>query len=173
MGLVSLSGGQRPAVRIQLNPTSAAAYGLGFDQIRAISAANSNHAKGNFDGPDITFALDANSQLKTAAEYRQLVVASRNGVPVHLEDLARVTDGAEDARLAAWSGDAPAILVNIQRQPGANVVKVVDSIRALLPELVAALPSSVEVAELTDRTGTIRSSVRDVEAISSSPWASW
>jgi len=164
VGLVSLSGGQRPAVRIQLNPTSAAAYGLGFDQVRAaISEANSNQAKGNFDGPDVTFALDANSQLRTAADYRQLVVASRNGVPVRLEEIARVIEGAEDTHLAAWSGDRSAILVSVQRQPGANVVKVVDGIRALLPQLLASLPSSVAVAELTDRTRSIRASVRDVE----------
>ena len=163
VGLVSLSGGQRPAIRIQVNPKTAAAYGLGLDQIRAaIGASNSNQAKGNFDGPDVAFAVDANSQLKTDAEYRKIVVAARGGVAVHLGDVASVSEGAEDVRLGAWAGERPAILVNVQRQPGANVVRVVDSIRALLPALIASLPSSVEVTVLTDRTATIRESVRDV-----------
>jgi multidrug efflux pump len=163
VGLVSLSGGQRPAVHVRVNPESAAAYGLGLDQIRsAIAASNSNQAKGNLDGHDIAFAVDANSQLRTADEYRRVIVASRNGAPVRLVDIASVTDGAEDARLAAWSGERAAIVVNVQRQPGANVIHLVDSIRALLPELVATLPASVEVSVLTDRTRTIRDSVRDV-----------
>ena len=164
VGLVSLSGGQRRAVRIAVNPVSLASYGLGLDQLRAaIGAANSNQAKGNFDGLDLAFALEANSQLTTASEYRQLIVASRGGAPVRLGDVATVSDGAEDAHLAAWVNDRAAILVNIQRQPGANVIKVVDSIRQLLPELRASLPSAIEVKVLTDRTGTIRSSVRDVQ----------
>jgi multidrug efflux pump len=164
VGLVTLSGGQRRAVRVQVNPVSLASYGIGLDQVRAaIGAANSNQAKGNFDGPELAFALEANSQLTTASEYRQLIIASRAGAPVRLADVATVGDGAEDAHLAAWVNDRAAILVNIQRQPGANVIEVVDAIHDLLPELRTGLPAAVEVAVLTDRTGTIRSSVRDVQ----------
>ncbi len=164
VGLVSLGGGQRRAVRIRVNPASLASHGMGLDQLRAaIAAANSNQAKGNFDGVDLAYALDANSQLTTSSEYRQLIVASHDGAPVRLGDVAEVTDGAEDAHLAAWVGDRAAILVNIQRQPGANVIQVVDRIRDLLPELRAAMPRAIDVSVLTDRTGTIRSSVRDVQ----------
>lgn len=170
VGLVTLSGGQRPAVRIQVNPAALAAYGLGFDHIRtAIAAANSNQAKGNFDGPQQSSALDANSQLKSAQEYRQVVIALRNGSPgspgspVRLSDVAQVIDGAEDARLAAWADDEQALLVNIQRQPGANIIEVADRVQALLPELQASLPASVSVKVLTDRTAAMRHAVRDVQ----------
>ncbi|QAU33944.1 multidrug efflux RND transporter permease subunit [Janthinobacterium sp. 17J80-10] len=164
VGLVTLSGGQRPAVRIQVNPTALAAYGLGFDQLRAaISAANSNQAKGNFDGPQQASALEANSQLKSAYEYRQIVIAMRNGNPVRLADVAEVREAAEDAYLAAWADQDQAILINIQRQPGANVIEVVNRIRALLPELQSGLPASVEVKVLTDRTDSVRHAVRDVQ----------
>jgi len=164
VGLVSLGGGQRRAVRIRVNPVSLASYGIGLDQLRAaIAAANSNQAKGNFDGVDLAYALDSNSQLTTSAEYRQLIIASHQGAPVRLGDVADVSEGAEDAHLAAWVGERQAILLNIQRQPGANVIQVVDRIRELLPELRSALPQALDVSVLTDRTGTIRSSVRDVQ----------
>ncbi len=164
VGLVTLSGGQRPAVRVQLNPRALAANGLSFEQVRtAISNSNVNQAKGSFDGPERAFTLDANDQLHSAAQYRDVVVAYHDGAPVRLSDLGKVTEGAENARLAAWMNDAPAVILNIQRQPGANVIEVVDRIKQLLPQLRAALPASVDVAFLTDRTVTIRASVRDVQ----------
>jgi multidrug efflux pump len=164
VGLVSLAGGQRPAVRIQVNPAALAAYGIGFDQLRAaIGAANSNQAKGSFDGPLQAAALDANSQLRSAAEYRQVVLATRTGNPVHLADVADVREAPEDLHLAAWANDHQAILVNIQRQPGANVIDVAERIKALLPSLRASLPASVELTVLSDRTTTIRQAVHDVQ----------
>jgi multidrug efflux pump len=164
VGLVSLSGGQRPAVRIQANPTALAAYGLSLDDIRtAISNANTNQAKGSFDGPTRASTIDANDQLKSADEYKSMVVAYRNGSPVRLTDVADIVDGAENTRLAAWANQQPAIIVNIQRQPGANVIEVVDRIKQLLPQLQAGLPAAVDVTMLTDRTITIRASVHDVQ----------
>ncbi len=164
VGLVSLAGGQRPAVRIQLNPNSAAAYGLGLDTLRAaIAAANSSQAKGSFEGELRASTIDANTQLRGANEYRELIVAWRNGAPVRLEQIASVSDGAEDLRLAAWNGERPAILLNVQRQPGANVIAVVDRIHALLPELRAALPGTLDVEVLTDRTDAVRSAIRHVQ----------
>jgi len=164
VGLVTVSGGQRPAVRIQVNPAAMAAYGIGFEQIRAaVSSANSNQAKGSFEGPQVASTVNANSQLKTASEYRALIIATHDGQPLRLEDVATVIEGVEDARLAAWANERPALLVNIQRQPGANVIAVVDRIQALLPSLKAGLPQAVDLAVLTDRTQTIRASVRDVE----------
>jgi len=164
VGLVSLSGGQRPAVRIQVNPRAAAAQGLSMEDIRtAIAAANVNQAKGSFDGPARAYTIDANDQLRSAEEYRQIIVAFRNGAPVHLDDIADVVDGPENTKLAAWMNDTPAIIVNIQRQPGANVIEVVDRVKQLLPSVTAALPPSVEVQLLTDRTVTIRASVHDVQ----------
>ena len=164
VGLVSIGGGQRPAVRIQANPKALAAQGLNLDDVRtSIGAANVNMAKGSFDGPTRASTLDANDQLKSAAEYRDLVIAWKNGAPVRLRDVADVIDGAENARLAAWANKAPAIILNIQRQPGANVIETVDRIKKLLPQLQAAMPGTVDVALLTDRTTTIRASVRDVQ----------
>ncbi|HEX5464270.1 MAG TPA: MdtB/MuxB family multidrug efflux RND transporter permease subunit, partial [Burkholderiales bacterium] len=164
VGLVSISGGQRPAVRIRVNPTAIAAYKLDLEDVRtAISNANANQAKGSFDGPARAYTIDANDQLRSADEYRQVVVAYRNGAPVHLSDVATVTDAAENTRLAAWMNDVPAVIVNIQRQPGANVIEVVDRIKALLPQLKTTLPASVDVTLLTDRTTTIRASVDDVQ----------
>jgi multidrug efflux pump len=164
VGLVSVSGGQRPAVRIQANPTALAAYGLSLDDVRtAISNANTNQAKGSFDGPTRASTIDANDQLKSADEYKSMVVAYRNGSPVRLTDVADVIDGAENNRLAAWANELPAIIVNIQRQPGANVIEVVDRIKQLLPQLQASLPAAVDVAVLTDRTVTVRASVHDVQ----------
>ena len=164
VGLVTLSGGQRPAVRVQANPTALAANGLGLEDVRqAVAAANVNQAKGSFDGPARAYTIDANDQLKSADEYRKVVVAYKNGAPVYLSDVADVVDAAENVRLAAWMNDVPAIILNIQRQPGANVIETVDRIKALLPQLQAALPAAVDVAILTDRTVTIRASVKDTK----------
>ena len=164
VGLVSISGGQRPAVRIQVNPKALAAYGLSLDDVRiAIANANTNQAKGSFDGPTRASTIDANDQLKTAAEYQQLIVAYRNGAPVRLSDVAEAVEGAENTRLAAWANTTPAIILNVQRQPGTNVIEVVDRVKRLLPQLQASLPAAVDVALLTDRTVTIRASVNDVQ----------
>jgi len=164
VGLVSLSGGQRPAVRIQANPTALAAYGLNIEDVRsAIGSANVNQAKGSFDGPAQAYTIDANDQLRSADEYRALILTWRNGAPIRLSDVADVVDAAENVRQAAWVNREPAIIVNIQRQPGANVIQVVDRIKQLLPQLQAALPPAVEVNLLTDRTTTIRASVKDVQ----------
>jgi len=164
VGLVSLSGGQRPAVRIQANPKALAAYGLSLDDLRlAIVTANVNQAKGSFDGPARASTIDANDQLKSAEEYKNLIIAYKNSGPVRLTDVAETIDDAENVRLAAWANDTAAVLVNIQRQPGANVIEVVDRVKKLLPQLQATLPGSVDVLQLTDRTTTIRASVRDVK----------
>jgi multidrug efflux pump len=164
VGLVTLSGGQRPAVRVQVNPKALAATGLGLEDVRtAIAAANVKKAKGSLEGPSRAYNIDANDQLRSAAEYCSVVVAYRNGAPIVLSDLADVVDGAENIRLAAWMNEVPAIILNIQRQPGANVIEVVDRIQRQLPQLKAALPASVDVAVLTDRTVTIRASVHDVQ----------
>src|SRR5882724_4837512 len=164
VGLVTLSGGQRPAVRIQANPKALAAYGMSLDDLRtAIGNANVNQAKGSFDGPARASTIDANDQLKSAAEYQRLIIAYKNGAPIRLTDVADVIDDAENVRLAAWSNDKAALILNIQRQPGANVIEVVDRVKKLLPQLQATLPGSVEVALLTERTTTIRASVKDVE----------
>ncbi len=164
VGLVSISGGQRPAVRVQVNHKALAAYGLSIEDVRTVlAAANVNQPKGMFNGPLRSAIIDSNDQLRSAAEYRNVLVAYRNGGPVRLSDVAQVVDGAENVRLAAWANDKAAVIVNIQRQPGANVLEVVDSIKALLPKLQASLPLSVEVLPLTDRTVTIRASIRDVQ----------
>ena len=164
VGLVSIAGGQRPAVRIQANPQALAAHGLNLESLRdVIAAANVNQPKGNFDGPERTFMLDANDQLRSPEAYRNLIVAYRDGAPLRLSDVAQVVDGAENRRLAAWADDVPAVLVNVQRQPGANVIEVVDRVQKLLPQLTASLPSTLNVAVISDRTGTIRASVRDVQ----------
>ena len=164
VGVVSISGGQRPAVRVRANPQALAAYGLNIDDLRTtINVANQNGPKGTFDGPTLAYTINANDQLKTAAEYRQIVVAYRDGAPVRLSDVAELDDSAENTRLAAWMNRSPALLINVQRQPGANVIAVVDGIKALLPTLQASLPAGVDVKLLTDRTTTIRASVTDVE----------
>ena len=164
VGLVSISGGQKPAVRVQANPTALAAYGLSLTQIQsAIAAGNANTAKGTFDGPHRAFTIDANDQLLSSAAYRPLVVAYRNGAPVRLSDVAQVVDSVEDAHQAAWMNTTPAVIVNVQRQPGANTIDVVDRIKALLPTLSATLPPAVQVSVLTDRTTTIRASIADVQ----------
>ena len=164
VGLVSISGGQRPAVRIQVNPKALAAYGLSLDDVRtAIANANTNQAKGSFDGPTRASTIDANDQLKTADEYQQLIIAYKNGAPVRVRDVAEAVEAAENTRLAAWANATPAIILNIQRQPGTNVIEVVDRVKKLLPQLQASLPSAVDVVLLTDRTVTIRASVADVQ----------
>ncbi len=164
VGLVSLSGGQRPAVRVRVNPKALASYGISLEAVRtALNSNNTNQSKGSFDGPTRASTIDANDQLRSAAEYRSMVLAYKNGAPVRLTDVADVVDDAENVKLAAWANDQAAIIVNIQRQPGANVIQVVDRIKALLPDLKASLPGSVEVTPLTDRTVTIRSSVDDVQ----------
>ncbi|MCU0973080.1 MAG: MdtB/MuxB family multidrug efflux RND transporter permease subunit [Burkholderiales bacterium] len=164
VGLVTLSGGQRPAVRVQANPKALAAHGLTLEDVRtAVAAANVNKAKGSFDGAQRSYIIDANDQLRSAAEYKGIVVAYRNGAPIYLSDVADVIEDAENVRLAAWMNDVPAVILNIQRQPGANVIEVVDRVKRLLPQLQSSLPAAVDLAVLTDRTVTIRASVRDVQ----------
>jgi multidrug efflux pump len=164
VGLVSISGGQKPAVRIQANPTALAAYGLNLEDLRNALAANSlNAAKGNFDGPAQDYTINANDQLLSSAAYKSVVVAFRQGAPIMLSDVARVVDGVENEKLAAWQNATPAVIVNIQRQPGANTISVVDSIQKLLPQLESTLPRAIHVQVVTDRTTSIRASVRDVE----------
>jgi len=164
VGMVSISGGQRPAVRIQANHKALSAYGISLEDVRsAIAAANVNQPKGMFNGPMRSAIIDSNDQLRSAAEYRDLVVAYRNNAPVRLSEVAEVVDGAENVRLAAWADKEAAVIVNIQRQPGANVIEVVDRIKELLPKLQASLPLNIEVLPLTDRTVTIRASVHDVQ----------
>jgi multidrug efflux pump len=164
VGVVSISGGQRPAVRVRANPQALAAYGLNIDDLRTtINVANQNAPKGSFDGPTRAYAINANDQLKSAEEYKRIVVAYRNGAPVRLGDVAELIDSAENVKLAAWMNQSPALLINVQRQPGANVIEVVDNIKKLLPTLQASLPAGVDVKLLTDRTTTIRASVTDVQ----------
>ena len=164
VGLVSLAGGQRPAVRIRVNPEALAAYGLNLADVRSlIGASNVNQPKGNFDGPTRVSQLDANDQLRSAEEYAELIVSYQNGAVLRLKDVASIVDGAENERLAAWANRSGAVLVNIQRQPGANVIEVVDRIRALLPQITASLPANLDVTVLTDRTQTIRAAVSHVQ----------
>lgn len=164
VGLVTLAGGQRPAVRVNLNPQAMAAKGLDSETIRtAINNANVNSAKGSFDGPTRSVTLSANDQMKSLEDYRKLIVAFQNGAPVRLGDIATIEQGAENAYLGAWANSQQAIVINVQRQPGANVISTTDTIRALLPELIESLPASVNVNILTDRTSTIRASVNDVQ----------
>ncbi len=164
VGLVSISGGQKPAVRIQANPTALAAYGLGLEDLRTVlGQANVDQAKGVLDGPRQSYTINANDQLFSSSDYRDIIVATKNGTPVRLTDVAAVIDGAENARQAAWMNLTPAVIVNIQRQPGANIISVADRIKLLLPRLQSSLPSSVKLTILTDRTQTIRASVNDVQ----------
>jgi multidrug efflux pump len=164
VGLVSISGGQKPAVRIQVNPTALSAYGMTLESLRAaIVQSNVNQAKGNFDGAQQAYSIGANDQLLSSDQYRNLIVAYRNGAPVRLADVANVIDGVENVKQAAWLNQTPAVIINIQRQPGANIIAVVDRIKNLLPRLTSTLPASVELSILTDRTTTIRASVEDVQ----------
>ena len=162
VGLVSIGGGQKPSIRVQVNPTSLAAVRMTTAELRqALAQANVNQAKGSFDGDRQAATIGANDQLLTSEQYRQTIIAYRNGAPVRLSDVANVVDGVENSRQAAWMNDTPAVILNIQRQPGANVIEVVDRVKALLPQLRASLPASVEITILTDRTKTIRASVAE------------
>jgi multidrug efflux pump len=164
VGVVSISGGQRPAVRVVANPRAMAAYGLNLDDLRTtISNANQNGPKGTLDGPSIAYTVNTNDQIRNADDYGNVVVAYKNGAPVRLKDVATLVSGAENTKLGGWMNTVPALILNVQRQPGANVVDVVNRIHALLPTLQAALPAGVDLAILTDRTTTIRASVADVE----------
>ena len=164
VGLVSISGGQRPAVRVRANPTALAAAGLSLEDLRStVTSNNLNGPKGSFDGPTRASTLDANDQLRSADAYRDLIIAYKNGSPLRIRDVASVEDDAENVRLAAWANNLPAVVLNIQRQPGANVIEVVDRIKALLPQLQSTLPGNLDVQVLTDRTTTIRASVKDVQ----------
>jgi multidrug efflux pump len=164
VGLVTISGGQKPAVRVRANPTVLASYGLSLEDLRtALGQANVDQAKGNLDGSRQSFTISANDQLTTSDQYRSVIIAYRNGSPVRLSDVAEVLDGAENNLQAAWMNTTPAVILNIQRQPGTNIIGVVDRINALLPRLQASLPSSVRVTTLTDRTTTIRASVKDIQ----------
>ena len=164
VGLVSISGGQKPSIRIQANPMALSSYHLNLEDLRAaLVAANVNQAKGSFDGPRNAYTIGANDQILTSADYKTLVVAYRNGAPVTLSEVATVLDDVENVKLAAWMNETPAVIVNIQRQPGANIIDVVDRVKKLLPSLRASLPSAIETTILTDRTTTIRASVEDVQ----------
>ncbi len=164
VGLVSISGGQRPAVRIQANPTALASYGLSLEDLRtALAQANVDMAKGTFDGLHQAYTIGANDQLLSSDGYKPLIIAYRNGAPVRVRDVANVIDGVENDKQAAWANKNPAVVLNIQRQPGANIIAVVDRVKKLLPQLQAALPAAVKVDILTDRTTTIRASVDDVQ----------
>src|ERR1700679_3053446 len=164
VGLVSISGGEKPAVRIQANPTALAAYGVNLEDLRnALTASSLDSAKGNFDGPSQDYTINSNDQLVTSADYKSVVVAYRNGAPAMLTDVARVVDGVENNKLAAWSNETPSVILNIQRQPSANTIQVVDTIEKLLPQLESTLPKSVHVQIITDQTTEIRASVSDVE----------
>ena len=164
VGLVSISGGQKPAVRIQANPTAMASYGINLEDLRtALVAANVNQAKGNFDGTHQAYQIGANDQLLSSADYAPLIIAYKNGAPVKLTDIATVLDDTENTRQAAWMNETPAVILNIQRQPGANIISVVDQVKQLLPQLTSTLPASIHVGILTDRTTTIRASVSDVQ----------
>ena len=164
VGAVTISGGQKPAVRIQINPTQLASYGLQMEDVRAaLTAASLDTAKGSFDGPSQSFQIGANDQLTTSADYRGLLLGYVGGNPIMLKDVAKVVDGVENAGQSAWMNKVPAVIVNIQRQPGANIIDVVDRIKALLPKLRATIPAVIKITALTDRTTTVRASVADVE----------
>jgi len=164
VGLVSISGGQKPAVRIQTNPSTLAAYGLTLEQLRtALLQTSVNAAKGNFDGPRQDFQIDANDQLSGSADYKNVVISYRNGAPILLQDVAKVVDGVENESQAAWMNQTPAVILNIQRQPGANTISVVHSIKAILPQLEANLPATIKVTQMTDLTVPIKASVSDVQ----------
>ena len=164
VGLVTIEGNQKPAVRVRVNPAALAGLGLGFEDVRtALTQNNINAPKGSFDGPRQSFAIGANDQILTAAGFADVIVAYKNGSPVRLGDLGQVIDNVENVRLAGWVGQKPAVILDIQRQPGANIIQTADRVKALLPRLTASIPPSVKVTTLTDRTATIRASVRDVQ----------
>src|SRR5579864_4721037 len=164
VGLVTISGGEKPAVRVQANPTALASYGLSLEDVRtALAAANVDQAKGSIDGQRQAYTIGANDQIFNSADYNPVIVGYKNGAPVRIADIATTIDSVENSNQAAWYDDTPAVIVNIQRQPGANIISVVDRIKALLPQLSAALPPAIHVDVLTDRTVTIRASVADVQ----------
>jgi multidrug efflux pump len=164
VGLVTISGGQKPAVRVQANPTALASYGLSLEDLRAaLAAANQDQAKGNIDGPRQAYTIGANDQIFSSAQYKPIIIGYKNGAPVRVSDVANVIDSVENISQAAWFNDTPAVILNIQRQPGANIINVVDRIETLLPQLRASLPPAVQISVLTDRTTTIRASVKDVQ----------
>jgi multidrug efflux pump len=164
VGLVSISGGERPAVRVQANPTALASYDLSLETLRtALGSANVNQAKGNFDGPDQAWTINDNDQLQAGSDYSKIIIAYRNGAPVRVSDVATVVNGAENTKLAAWVNETPAIVLNVQRQPGTNIISVVDTVQTLLPQIEASLPEGIHVQVVANRTTTIRASVRDVE----------
>ena len=164
VGLVSITGGQKPAIRIQVNPTALSSYGINLEDVHtALQSTSLDLAKGNFDGPRQDYDIEDNDQLLTSKDFKSVVIAYNNGAPVRLSDIANVFDGVENVKQAAWMNTVPAVVVNIQRQPGANIIQVVDRIQKLLPVLKSNLPAAIQVTVLTDRTTTIRSSVSDVE----------
>ncbi len=164
VGAVTISGGQKPAVRVQVNPTQLASYGLNLEDVRTmLTSASLDSAKGSFDGPHQNYQIGANDQITTSDDYRKLILTYKNGSPVMLKDVANVVDGVENAQESAWMNRVPAVIVNIQRQPGANIIQVVDRIKALLPKLQATIPPAIKIQVLTDRTTTVRASVADVE----------
>ena len=164
VGLVTISGGQKPAVRIQANPAALSSYGINLEDLRtAVTQSSVNAAKGNFDGPRQDYQIDANDQLVTSKDYRKVVVAYRDGAPVMLTDVANIVDGVENKNQAAWMNKTPAVIVNVQRQPGGNTINVVKRIKALLPQLEANLPKGIDITILTDLTTPIQASVSDVE----------
>src|SRR6185312_5595091 len=164
VGLVVLAGGQRPAIRVQANTQALASYGMTLEDLRtAIGTANANQAKGTFDGPTRSVTINANDQLSSPADYMNQIIAYKNGAPVRLKDVANAVDGPENSRLGAWVNDQPGIVLNIQRQPGANVIETVDQIKKIMPELTNGLPESVKLQTMSDRTLGIRASVQDVE----------
>ena len=164
VGLVSIAGGQKPAVRIQANPAQLASYGISLEDMRtAVADANVNTAKGNLNGTRQSYTIGANDQLLTSGDYKPIVVAYRNGAPVRMSDVADIIDGSENTMQAAWMNRTPAVIMNMQRQPGANIIAVVDRIKAILPQLQVSMPASIKIQILTDRTETIRASVNDVQ----------
>ena len=164
VGMVTISGGQKPAIRVQVNPSALSALSMNLEDLRAaLVQASVNQAKGSFDGRRQSFTIAANDQLFTAEQFRELIIGYRNGSGVRLSDVAEVIDGAENTRQAAWMNDRPAVIVNIQRQPGANIIEVVDAVKAILPQLQATLPAAVGLHVLTDRTLTIRASIEGVQ----------
>jgi multidrug efflux pump len=174
VGLVSISGGQRPAVRITANPTALGAHGISLETLRtAISNANANMAKGTFDGPTKSWTIDANDQLGSAEDYAKLIVSWSNGAPIHLSDVAKVESSTENIRTASWMNRTPAVIIDVQRQPGANVIQTVDSIKADLPGLEAQLPPDMKVTLLTDRPAASAPAWRMCSSNWCWPWCWW
>src|SRR5437867_1286580 len=165
VGLVTIEGNLKPAVRVRVNPAALASRGISFEEVRtALMQNNVNAPKGSFDGQRQAYSISANDQIFSATEYRNIIIAYKNGSPVRLGDLGDVIDNVENIRLGGWVGDKPAVILDVQRQPGANIIETADRVKALLPKLRAAIPPSVKLVILTDRTETIRASVADVQS---------